>query len=90
MQFNFLVRIKNKTFWLTIIPALLLCVQAIAAVFGYQIDFSDLSGKLVAVVDAVFAVLTILGVAIDPTTKGLGDSNLAMTYLSPKEDEKEA
>lgn len=86
MQFNFLVRIKNKTFWITLIPAVLLCVQAIAAVFGFQVDFSDLSGKLVAVVDAVFAVLTILGVAIDPTTKGLKDSKQAMEYDFPKED----
>ena len=33
---NFTARIKNKTFWLTLIPAVLLLVQVVAAPFGYQ------------------------------------------------------
>lgn len=81
---NWKVRIKNKLFWLAIIPAILLLVQAVAAVFGYKFDFSDLQAKLLAVVEAVFGVLAILGVVIDPTTEGVGDSKLAMTYDEPK------
>ena len=30
---NWIVRIKNKSFWLAIIPAVLLLVQHVAAVF---------------------------------------------------------
>lgn len=81
---NWKVRLKNKTFWLTIIPALLLVVQVIADIFGYHLDFGDLGNKLIAVVNAVFAVLVILGVVNDPTTQGVSDSNLAMTYSEPK------
>ena len=58
---NWKVRIKNKTFWLTVIPAVLLLIQVVAAVFGYTLDFGDLGNKLLAVVNAVFALLTILG-----------------------------
>jgi phi LC3 family holin len=83
MKINWQVRVKNKAFWLAIIPAVLLLVQAIAAVFGYKLDFADLQGKLLAVVEAVFVVLTILGVVVDPTTKGLGDSARALTYDEP-------
>ena len=83
---NWKVRIKNKTFWLSIIPAILLLIQAVAAVFGYTLDFTVLGGKLAAVVEAVFVVLTILGIVADPTTAGMGDSNLAMTYDRPKKD----
>lgn len=83
---NWKVRIKNKIFWLSIIPAILLLIQAVAAVFGYTLDFTDLSEKLVAVVEALFVVLTILGIVADPTTSGVSDSNLAMTYEKPKED----
>lgn len=83
---NWKVRIKNKVFWLSIIPAILLLVQAVAAVFGYSLDFTDLTAKLVAVVEAAFVVLAILGIVADPTTSGMSDSRLAMTYEKPKED----
>ena len=32
---NWKVRIKNKNFWISIIPAFLLVIQAVAHVFGY-------------------------------------------------------
>lgn len=82
---NWLVRIRNKQFWLTLIPAVLLLIQVVAAVFGHTMDFGDLGNKLLAVVNALFAVLTILGVVTDPTTKGVSDSAQAMTYTEPKE-----
>ena len=81
---NWLVRIKNKTFWVTIIPALLLLIQAVAGVFGFQIDLGDIGEKLLAVVNAVFAVLAILGIVTDPTTDGVSDSTQAMAYTEPK------
>lgn len=80
---NWLVRIKNKFFWLAIIPAALLLIQVIAAVFGYTLELGDLGNKLIDVVNAVFAVLSILGVVADPTTKGIKDSENAMTYSEP-------
>lgn len=83
-MFNWKVRIKNKRFWMTIIPATLLVLQTILAVFGVNVDFGDIGNKLLAVVNAIFAVLTILGVANDPTTEGFSDSELAMTYSEPK------
>ena len=50
MKINWIVRIKNKAFWLAIIPAVLLLIQAVADVIGYQLDFGDISDKLIAVV----------------------------------------
>ena len=84
MQLNWMVRIKNKNFWLTLIPAVLLLIQAIAAPLGMTLDFGELGNQLLAIVNAVFAVLAILGIVNDPTTKGMGDSGLAMTYNEPK------
>ena len=86
MNINWTVRFRNKSFWLSLIPALLLLIQVVAAVFGYTLDLGDLGNKLLAVVNAVFAVLTILGVVTDPTTAGVSDSTQAMTYTSPKVD----
>lgn len=84
LKINFLARAKNKLFWLALIPAVILLVQMVAAIFGFEFDLSDLQGKLVAAVDALFAVLVILGVVVDPTTEGVGDSAQAMTYTEPK------
>ena len=86
---NWKVRIKNRLFWAEAIPAVALVVQAVAAVFGWQLDFSTLVGKLLAVVDAVFALLVILGIVVDPTTAGVSDSNRAMSYTEPWVDEPE-
>lgn len=82
---NWKVRIKNKNFWLAVIPAMLLLIQAIVSVFGVTVDFTDITGKLVAVVNAAFVVLSILGIVMDPTTEGIGDSKQALTYDKPKE-----
>ena len=84
MKINWTVRLKNKNFWIAIIPALLLLIQVVAAVFGFTLDLGDLGNKLLAVVNAVFAVLAILGVVNDPTTASLNDSERAMTYTEPK------
>ena len=83
---NWIVRIKNKNVWISLIPAVLLLVQVVAAVFGFTLELGELGDKLLAVVNALFAVLTILGIVTDPTTAGIGDSKLAMTYTKPKED----
>ena len=81
---NWTVRIKNKNFWLALIPALLLLAQVVAAVFGYQLDLGEIGNRLIDVVNALFAVLVILGVVTDPTTEGVADSAQAMTYDEPK------
>lgn len=83
MNINWLVRCKNRAFWTALIPAVLLLIQVVAAVFGFQIDLGDLGNKLLAVVNAVFGVLVILGVVNDPTTNGLSDSSRAMGYIEP-------
>ena len=85
MKINWIVRAKNKAFWIALVPAVLLLIQVIAAVFGYTINMGELGDKLIAVVNALFAVLSILGIVADPTTKGITDSEQALTYTEPKE-----
>ena len=81
---NWQVRIKNKNFWLALIPAVLLLIQAVAKVAGITLDLGVLGKDLLAVVNALFVVLSILGVVADPTTEGPADSEQAMTYTAPK------
>lgn len=83
---NWKIRMQNKTFWLALVPAFLLLIQAVAQVFNVSVDFTNLNKDLLGVVNALFTVLAIVGVVADPTTKGLSDSTQALTYSKPKED----
>ena len=74
-KINWMVRIQNKAFWLSLIPAVLLLIQVVAAVFGSQLDLGELGNRLLAVVNALFAVLAVLGVITDPTTSGVCDGD---------------
>ena len=83
---NWKVRISNKMFWLAIIPAILLLIQTIAVIFGIDLQIDTLNDQLINIVEALFVVLAILGIVVDPTTSGVGDSSQAMQYTSPKKE----
>lgn len=85
MNINWKVRIKNKTFWLSLIPTVLVLIQLVMRTFGVELDFGDVGNNLIAIVNTVFVLLGILGVVVDPTTAGVADSSQAMTYTEPKD-----
>ena len=81
MKINLKVRLKNKTFWLTVIPAILTVIYAVLGLLGKQPEFSQ--ETVMKVITTILSVLTVLGVIVDPTTAGIGDSERAMGYLVP-------
>ena len=85
MKINWKVRVKSIKFWLAIVPALLLLVQVVAVPFGYDFKIEPLNSQLIAIVNAVFVILSILGVITDPTTAGISDSRQALGYDKLKE-----
>ncbi len=85
MKINWTVRMKNKVFWIAIIPAILVLIKAVANVFGFTLELSTIENNLIDVVEAVFMVLGIIGIVADPTTSGISDSVQALTYDKPKE-----
>lgn len=84
MKINWKVRIKNKIFWIAFIPSILVLIKSIANLFGFEIDLHTVESNLLDVVEAIFLVLGIVGIVADPTTKGVGDSENALTYDKPK------
>jgi phi LC3 family holin len=80
---NWQIRWQNKAFWVSLIPMVLLLVQQVAAIFGITLDFGVLEEQLIAVIGTVFALLALLGIVVDPTTEGIGDSDRALGYTQP-------
>lgn len=85
-KINWKVRILNKTFWLTLVPALALLLQTFLAVFNVRLELGETIDKLLVFINALFAVLMIVGIVNDPTTAGLTDSTRALDYHEPFED----
>ena len=83
MIINWKVRILNKTFWITLVPALALLLQTFLAVFNIRLELGETIDKLLVFINALFAVFVIVGVFNDPTTSGVSDSTRAMTYDRP-------
>ena len=85
-KINWKVRIKNKNFWLALVPALALLLQTFLAVFGVKIELGETIDKLLVFINALFGVFIIVGIVNDPTTAGLTDSSRALEYHEPSED----
>ena len=85
-KINWKVRFLNKTFWITLVPALALLLQTFLAVFNVRLELGETIDKLLVFINALFAVLMIVGIVNDPTTAGLTDSTRALEYHEPSED----
>ena len=83
---NWKVRLKNPVFWSGLFGVLASFAIGLAQLFG--VDISAEAGSwqqaLTALVTAIFGVLGVIGVTTDPTTKGVKDSERAMSYTEPK------
>lgn len=86
MKMNWKVRFKNKT-WLSMFISMI-----VGFVFNVlkMFDIAPVVTEsfVLNVVGQVLTFLGLIGVLVDPTTAGLGDSERAMGYEEPWEDEE--
>ena len=85
MKLNWKVRFKNKV-WLGSFCSLIIgFVYSMLALFDV---FPEVTQSLVLqLLNQVLTFLGLIGVIVDPTTAGLGDSDRAMSYVEPWDDE---
>lgn len=82
---NWKLRLKNKT---TLIALLTAVVALIYQTLGlFKIVPSISADDVLKVAGLAVNVLVLLGIVVDPTTKGITDSEQAKGYDKPKEDE---
>ena len=87
MKINWKVRFRNKT-WLTLFLSLILgFVYNILSLFDVYPPVTE--NQIAAIGSQVLTFLGLVGVLVDPTTDGLGDSNRAMDYEYPHKDNEQ-
>ncbi len=81
MKINWKVRIKQPAFWIATIPVVITFIYAILALVGVTPSITEYVAQNAFI--AIVAVLAQLGIVVDPTTKGINDSDRAMSYEKP-------
>lgn len=85
-KINWKVRFQSSQFWVGMVSALAVFVISVAGLFGFDIaeSVNGISGSMMTAITALFGVGAAVGVITDPTTEGVSDSELALTYEQPK------
>ena len=84
MRVNGKVLMKNPWFWVGVVAVALTAIGVDPQTFtSWKAVFDGLLSVLSNPVQLVTAALSILSVFVDPTTHGLSDSTLAMSYKEP-------
>ena len=85
MKINWKVRFKNKV-WLTSFISLVVgFVYSLLALFEIYPPVTQ--NLVLQITSQVLTFLGLIGVIVDPTTEGLGDSKRALNYEEPWSDD---
>lgn len=76
---NLKLRLKNKV----TLAALISAVFVMLGQFGLEIPHNIQEG-----VNTLLMILVLLGIVVDPTTKGVADSERALNYHEPRNDKE--
>lgn len=86
MKINWIVRFRNKAFWIGMIPAIAIVVKNVLMEYGVDADLTSIQHGMSIGFDIIFGIFAMLGIAVDPTTDGISDSKQARSYVYPKKD----
>lgn len=84
MKINLKVRLKNKTWLLSMASATVLFGYQICGLLGIVPTVTE--DQVINMVGLFLNILVGLGIVVDPTTAGISDSNRAMSYVEPNRD----
>ena len=79
---NIVLRLKNKTTLISLIAAVITLIYQVLGLCGIVPKISD--EALINVAGVAVNILCMLGIVVDPSTKGVKDSEQAMSYTEPK------
>lgn len=80
MKINFKARMKNKAFVVGVVTLLVSFLYKLLAAMDIVPAVSE--SEILELMGLVVNMLALVGVIVDPTTKGVSDSERAMLYYS--------
>lgn len=82
MQINWKLRFQNKTTLVAIVLQTVTLIYGVLSLFGITSGIAQ--DEITNVLYILVELLCLLGIVVDPTTKGMSDSGNAMMYTQPK------
>ena len=82
MKINWKLRLQNKATLTALVMALVALVYQVLGVCGVVPRVSQ--DQVTTIISMVINVLCLLGIVVDPTTAGVGDSTQALSYDTPR------
>ena len=83
---NWKLRLQNKTTLIAIIVAFIAIIYKVLDLLHIIPPIEQ--SELVTLAEMVVGLLVLLGIVVDPTTKGVADSDRALTYNTPYAEPK--
>ncbi len=78
IKLNWNIRLKNKAFLMSFIALITSFIYEVLAMFDIIPCIKQ--SELTEVLSLILNILAMIGVVVDPTTKGLGDTEKDYTY----------
>jgi len=82
MNINFKLRLQNKTTLLALAGAIIALVYQALSMLGITPSISE--SQVTEWIGMLINVLVLLGIVVDPTTAGIGDTTQALQYEEPR------
>ena len=86
MRINLKARLKNKSFLMGAAVLIVAFVYHLLALLDAVPHVSE--NEAIEIIGMFINILAFLGVVVDPTTEGLGDSERALTYYTENDCRK--
>ena len=84
MKINWKLRLQNKATLTALIMAIVALVYQALGVFGVVPRVAQ--DQVTTISSMVINILCLLGIVVDPTTAGIGDSVRALSYDKPRKE----
>ena len=84
MKINWKVRLKNKLWLGSFLSLIVSFVYSMLSLFDVFPDLTE--NTVLELLNQILTFLGLIGVLVDPTTAGFGDSERAMAYEEPWDD----
>jgi phi LC3 family holin len=85
---NWKVRLKNRNWVIAFLSQIMIVAQMVLAYLNstgvIEFQLTDaIQNNVLTIVNAIFVLMSMLGIVQDPTTKGYRDSERALKYKDP-------